>query len=420
MRGGPFVLSLLLCATAHAELPELSAFLKAPESSASAARSAAGETVWVTMARVDMERLARDGLSLGSPIFSGNGVVGYSVSADFLPRLSAAMHERFGRCGGYFAHVTREGAEADLAPPGARAAADYTLDQEAVVRPIMKEVREGELRSMISALAAFHNRYYQAETGAAAARWIQSRWQALAAAWPGAQAKLVSHANWKQPSVVLTIPGSEPDAAVVLGGHLDSIAGFWGGESARAPGADDNASGIAVLTEAIRVLAVSGWRPRKTVHFMGYAAEEVGLRGSREIADSYAREGRKVLGVIQFDMTNFKGSPEDIFLLEDNVDPALTAFTARLVDAYTGGKRGMTKCGYGCSDHASWTRAGLPAAAAFESAMETMNDKLHTERDTLASSGGDAAHSVYFARLAAAFAVELAKTAPAARPAASR
>lgn len=40
-----------------------------------------------------------------------------------------------------------------------------------------------------------------------------------------------------------------------------------------------------------------------------------------------------------------------------------------------------------------------------------MNRQIHTERDTLATSGGDASHSVPFAKLAVAFAVELAKTA---------
>ena len=74
----------------------------------------------------------------------------------------------------------------------------------------------------------------------AAQGWLAGHWQSLAAGLPGASVKLFSHSGWKQPSVVLTIPGSEkPDEIVVLGGHLDSING-WGNEAARAPGADDN------------------------------------------------------------------------------------------------------------------------------------------------------------------------------------
>ncbi len=40
-----------------------------------------------------------------------------------------------------------------------------------------------------------------------------------------------------------------------------------------------------------------------------------------------------------------------------------------------------------------------------------MNHNLHTDHDTVANSGGDASHSVHFAKLAIAFAVELAKSA---------
>lgn len=417
MKYRSIVLSALLAlsAAAKAEPPEF----ERAEPPAATAVAAAGR-VWVTLAQSDMARLERAGLSLGAPVLSGAGVSVYSVSPAFLPTLSQAMHEHFGRCGGYFAHDSLDAARADMAPPGARAAAEYTLDQEAVLRPLLKDASEAELRATIETLAAFHNRYYQAATGVDAARWIQGRWQALAAAWPNAKASLVSHPNWKQPSVILDIPGADSAEVVVLGGHLDSISGFWGGEGARAPGADDNASGIAVLTEAIRLLAKAGWKPKKTVRFMGYAAEEVGLRGSREIAQAYARAGAKVLGVIQFDMTNFNGSSDGgIYLLEDNVDPALTAFLARLTDAYTGAKRGATRCGYGCSDHASWTKEGFPASAAFESAFDGMNNNIHSDKDTLANSGGDAKHSVAFARLAAAFAVELAKTAGTARPSSS-
>ena len=49
---------------------------------------------------------------------------------------------------------------------------------------------------------------------------------------------------------------------------------------------------------------------------------------------------------------------------------------------------------------------------AFESSFDGMNHKIHTAEDTLQTSGGDASHSVPFAKLAAAFAVELAKTTP--------
>ncbi len=381
-----------------------------------AARQA--DALWISLAAEDMPKIEQSKLPLGPAVMTGDRASVFRIEEKNLPALSAFMHEEFGRCGGFFAHDSAEEAQADLGPSPAAMAGPFTVDQQAFVAPAVSKVRESELRATIEKLTTFHNRYYSADSGVAAAKWIQGRWQELASPIPGATTRLVQHSGWKQNSVVLTIPGSEkPEEIVVLGGHLDSINGMWGGEGNRAPGADDNASGIAVLTESIRVLAASGFRPRRTVEFMGYAAEEVGLRGSKEIAASYAKQGKKVSAVIQFDMTNFKGSNEAIFLLTDNVDPTVTAFLGKLIDAYGQVSWSTTKCGYGCSDHASWTRSGYPASAAFESSFDGMNHDIHTDRDTLSKSGGTAEHSVPFAKLAASFAAEVAKVAA---PAAAR
>ena len=64
-------------------------------------------------------------------------------------------------------------------------------------------------------------------------------------------------------------------------------------------GADDNASGIASITEVIRVLVEQNIAPEKDIYFMGYAAEEVGLRGSQEIAQDFIEKGIPLAGVMQ-------------------------------------------------------------------------------------------------------------------------
>lgn len=376
--------------------------------------------LWVDLGNSDLALVRAAGLPLGSPLSTSGSASVFKISADLLPRLSAFMHAAFGRCGGFFVQRTRVEAESALFAPAAMKGGPYTLDQQAWVSPLVSRVEEAGIRSTIETLAAYHNRYYQAGSGVEAARWLQGRWQTLSAGLPGASSRLVKHDGWKQPSVVLTIPGAEKaEEVVILGGHLDSINGY-GGAAARAPGADDNASGIAVLTEAVRVLGASGLRPRRTLQFVGYAAEEVGLRGSQDLAAQAAREGVKVVGVIQFDMTNFQGSGEGIFLLSDNVDAGLTAFLGRLIEAYAGVPWATIECGYACSDHASWTRNGYPASAVFESTVDGMNRAIHTERDTLAASGGDARHSVAFAKLAVSFAVELSKASSAAPVPAAR
>jgi leucyl aminopeptidase len=212
----------------------------------------------------------------------------------------------------------------------------------------------------------------------------------------------------------MTVEGTtKAEEIVIIGGHADSISGYWGRERARAPGADDNASGIATITEIIRVMMDSNYKPERTVKFMAYAAEEVGLLGSKAIANQYKKQGKKIVGVVQFDMTNHKGSKDlDIVFMNDFTNAAQNTFMGSLIDTYlTDVKWGYSKCGYGCSDHASWHNAGYPASMPFESKMEDINGHIHTKRDTIdvVGSAGTADHAKKFAKLGVAFLVEMGK-----------
>ena len=142
---------------------------------------------------------------------------------------------------------------------------------------------------------------------------------------------------------------------------------------------------------------------------MAYAAEEVGLRGSTEIAQSYKKKGVNVVGALQLDMTNYQGSDKDIWFMKDFTNAAQTQFLIALNEKYVGATWGMDACGYACSDHASWHRAGIPASMPFEARFKDMNQSIHTAKDTLARSKENAEHAVKFARLGASFAIELAK-----------
>lgn len=65
------------------------------------------------------------------------------------------------------------------------------------------------------------------------------------------------------------------------------------------------------------------------------------------------------------------------------------------------------KCGYACSDHASWTRAGYPSAFPFETAFSEYNPDIHTPKDTMEKL--DAGHGLNYLKLSLAFAVEMAE-----------
>ena len=65
-----------------------------------------------------------------------------------------------------------------------------------------------------------------------------------------------------------------------------------------------------------------------------------------------------------------------------------------------------SSCGYGCSDHASWTKAGVPAAFPCESNFDEHNPYIHSASDTMSLLSLE--HMTNFAKLAVAFAIELA------------
>ena len=322
------------------------------------------------------------------------------ISDDELEPLSERMHRDYDRCGGFMVHDSLEDARAGIKP---EVLIDYTLDRAATVRSALAGIDPAKLLGTITELSAMPNRYYQSTTGAAASAWLRDRWRSFTTR-RDVKVELVDH-GWAQKSVVMTIPGeTRPDQVVVIGGHLDSIGP--GGAKSTAPGADDDASGVATLTEVARVLLAQDYRPDRTLVFVAYAAEEVGLRGSQQIAKAMAP---RTVGALQLDMTNFKGSDKDIWLMKDFTSPAQNLFVEQLIDTYVGATWGLDACGYACSDHASWYRQGVPASMPFESRMAQNNKAIHTRNDTLERSDNNVEHAVKFARLGTAYAIELAK-----------
>lgn len=376
---------------------------------------AAPKAQWLT---VDNDVLAKIRPKLNKSVqtlFSAQGASVVKLSAEEVEKLSAVIHDELHRCGGFITHETFEEAQSALSFQGdmyfAKKAVftDYSIDQASLVAPLVAQVDEPSIRSMIEKLASFNTRFYKSETGVKSSEFIRDTWADLAKNRNDVKVELVQHKNWPQASIVMTIQGSEKsEEIVIVGGHADSIAGMFGG-AGRAPGADDNASGIATITEVIKVLMANDYKPKRTVQFMGYAAEEVGLLGSKDIAASYKAKGANVIGVMQLDMTLNKGSADqDIVMMSDFTNGAQNEFLGKLIDEYVKVKWGYSRCGYGCSDHASWTANGYPASIPFESTMEDINHKIHTANDTLQNAGGDAKHAAKFAKLATAFVVELA------------
>jgi Zn-dependent M28 family amino/carboxypeptidase len=102
-------------------------------------------------------------------------------------------------------------------------------------------------------------------------------------------------------NLIAEIPGSQrSDEIVVLGAHYDTVS--------TTPGADDNASAVAVLIEAARLLVAS--KPKRTIRFVAFACEEPpyfysGEMGSQVYAVLCRSRGDNIIGMLCLEMVGF-------------------------------------------------------------------------------------------------------------------
>jgi hypothetical protein len=157
-------------------------------------------------------------------------------------------------------------------------------------------------------------------------------------------------------NVVGMLPGRDAALAgesVIVGAHYDHL-GRVGGDVHH--GADDNASGTAVVVSLARAFAAAGGVPR-TLVFVLFGAEELGLVGSGHYVKQPSRPLETTVGMVNFDMV---GRLRDGRLTVGGVESA--AGLERTVRESAAGIPSLRVSGspFGPSDHARFYRAGVP------------------------------------------------------------
>ncbi len=281
-----------------------------------------------------------------------------------------------------------------------------SIETEPNIQAAVNAVDQSEVEKWIRYLTAFGGRFHATSDPNIHVRDLKSKLQLmLAESGIHFSIRSVSHTATAQQSLVVTLIGkSRPKEIIVLGGHLDSINQTFFDNKNNAPGADDNASGSGSLLEALRVIVKNG-QPARTIEFMWYAAEEVGLFGSKEIAAEYKNAGKEVIAVMQLDMTLQPGEGEMVVnSISDFTHPWLRQLFKELNSKYIGVQVIETACGYACSDHASWYRQGYPTFFPTESSLNKMNKNIHTRNDVV-SPASSFRHAAHFSKAAVAFAM---------------
>ncbi|KEP48844.1 bacterial leucyl aminopeptidase [Rhizoctonia solani 123E] len=279
------------------------------------------------------------------------------------------------------------------------------------LKPMLAMVNPDELKSYVTQLSTkYDTRYYLSLKAREPAEWIRSQ----LGSWLGEQQVRFVENEFNQPNVIgrIEAKSGDPNAPIVLlGAHLDSTSEQ---PMIKAPGADDDASGVAVMMSIMRILKANDYQGAYAIEAHAFAGEEGGLLGSKKVATEYKAQNKVIRGMLDFEMVGYQpatasnaGKSSTITVLSDPV-PQMSSHMAQIVQKYvpTAEQRSVA-CGYGCSDHYSFYDQGYPVVciASYGPEDSQLNPGYHTTNDTVDKLDFDKASD--FVRAGLAWVVEV-------------
>jgi hypothetical protein len=212
------------------------------------------------------------------------------------------------------------------------------------------------------------------------------------------------------------LPGTDPTLAktvFIVSGHLDSRPSDVMDPNTDAPGADDDASGVAVSVESARLLSKAGpngkGRYRATLLFVAVSGEEQGLLGSTHLVDWVKQQGYTVGGMLDDDIVGddlSPGAPHRVRVFSGNGEiddgDSSSRELARTIEEIDGSSAirmvfRVDRYGRG-GDHYPFYKAGLPAVR-FTEPLEDYNHQHQTPRTENGVEYGDSLNYLNFAFL---------------------
>ena len=185
-------------------------------------------------------------------------------------------------------------------------------EEDPRIREMLNQVNMDSLEATVQHLQDYGSRIWNSNNAFAASDWIASRMEALgleveqqpfnANTWMGSGAAA--------PNVIGIQRGTlYPDTYVVCGSHFDSFSyeAMMGGGTA--PGADDNATGVASVLESARIM--TQYEFEYSIIYCAYGCEEMGLYGSEAYASRCQQQGMDIIGYFNNDMNGYLNPGDD-------------------------------------------------------------------------------------------------------------
>ena len=234
---------------------------------------------------------------------------------------------------------------------------------DSLVAALMDSTNLTRMVGAIQRLQDFGSRYVVVDSCWAAGYWIRDRFEEYG--YSGVRLDTFRTYTFQDSvdamNVIAVKEGTtRPDEYVVLGGHYDSVTveNFYD-PFAPAPGAEDNATAVAAVLEAARLL--EGVPTDRSIMFACWSAEEEGLWGSRHFVAEAVEESLDIVVYLNMDCIGFlEPSPGEapVIVFTDSLSFAIAGYMQTLAHTYTQYELQTCVRPFGASDHTSFWEAG--------------------------------------------------------------
>ncbi|MDP3739360.1 MAG: M20/M25/M40 family metallo-hydrolase [Hyphomonadaceae bacterium] len=186
----------------------------------------------------------------------------------------------------------------------------------AALKAIAGEVSEANQRAYVEKMVSFGTRSTISDATSntrgigAARRWVETEFRGMASACSGCleivtPSDTVTGARYPQPTLVVDVVAiqrgtTDPNRVIIIQGHLDSRNSANENVTDDAPGANDDASGVAAVMESARILSKRKFPA--TIVYAALSGEEQGLSGGRILAAYAKAQGWQVEAVLNNDI----------------------------------------------------------------------------------------------------------------------